>query len=63
MRILWRILSYLGKYKWQLIFAYVTMFIGLAALLAVPRLVEYVIDEGIDAGNRQVVVLGSLAIV
>ena len=63
MRVLWRILSYVGKYKWQLVLAYTTMFIGLAALLAVPRLVEYVIDEGIDAGNRRVVLLGSLAIV
>lgn len=46
-----------------MVFAYTTMFIGLAALLAVPRLVEYVIDEGIDAGNSRVVVIGSLAIV
>lgn len=63
MRILWRILSYVGKYKWLLILAYATMFIGLAALLAVPRLVEYVIDEGIDAGDRRAVLIGSLAIV
>jgi len=63
LRVLWRILSYVGIYKWQLVLAYTTMFIGLAALLAVPRLVEYVIDDGIDAGNRRVVLLGSLAIV
>lgn len=63
MRILWRILTYVGKHKWQLILAYATMFIGLAALLAVPRLIEYVIDQGIDAGDRRVVAIGSLAIV
>lgn len=62
MRVLLRILGYLGRYKWLVVFAYVSMFIGLAALLLVPRLVQYVIDDGIAEGDNNVVLLGSLFI-
>jgi ATP-binding cassette subfamily B protein len=63
LRVLWRIIRYLGKYKRDLVVAYVSMFIALAALLAVPALIEYVIDDGIDGGNRTIVVWGAVAIV
>lgn len=59
MRVLLRILGYLGRYKWLVIFAYVSMFIGLAAMLLVPRLVQYVIDDGIAANDNRVVMLGA----
>src|SRR5690606_33396461 len=54
---------YLDKYRGQLIIAYLALFIGLAAILAVPQLVRYVIDHGIGDDNRSVVLLGSFAIV
>lgn len=40
-----------------------TLFIALAAILAVPRLVRYVIDNGIAEGDRSVIFWGSAAIV
>jgi ATP-binding cassette, subfamily B, multidrug efflux pump len=61
-RVLLRILGYLGRYKWQVVIAYVSMFIGLAAMLMVPRLVQYVIDDGIAANDNRVVFLGALFI-
>ncbi len=39
------------------------MFIGLAAMLAVPQLIRYVIDEGISKDNNSIVIWGALAIV
>ncbi len=42
--------------------AYVSMFIGLGSMLLVPRLVKYVIDDGISASDNRVVVLGALYI-
>jgi ATP-binding cassette, subfamily B, multidrug efflux pump len=61
-RVLLRILGYLGRYKWLVVVAYVSMFIGLAAMLLVPRLVQYVIDDGIAANDNRVVFLGALFI-
>jgi ATP-binding cassette subfamily B protein len=63
LRVLWRIIGYLGKYKRDLVVAYISLFIAIAALLAVPALIEYVIDEGIDNDNRSVVIWGAVAIV
>lgn len=57
-----RILGYLGRYKWLVVIAYVSMFIGLAAMLLVPRLVQYVIDDGIAENDNRVVFLGALFI-
>ena len=62
MRVLLRILGYLGRYKLNVVVAYVSMFIGLAAMLLVPRLVQYVIDDGIAEGDNNVVLLGALFI-
>ncbi len=63
MGVLWRVIRYLSNYKMNLVVAYTSMFIGLAAMLAVPKLIGYVIDEGIDNDNNAVVVWGSIAIV
>ena len=62
MRVLLRILGYLGQYKLLVLFAYVSMFIGLAAMLLVPRLVQYVIDDGIAENDNRVVLLGAVFI-
>ncbi|MFW6074627.1 MAG: ABC transporter ATP-binding protein [Chloroflexota bacterium] len=63
MRTLWRILSYLNKYKGQLVIAYAALFIGLGSMLAVPQLVRYVIDTGIGDDNTSVVLWGAVAII
>ncbi len=63
MRTLWRVLKYLHKYKGQLVIAYIALFIGVGAMLVVPKLVEYIIDEGISGDNNSVVVWGATAIV
>ncbi|MEZ4520050.1 MAG: ABC transporter ATP-binding protein [Thermomicrobiales bacterium] len=63
MRVLWRIVKYLGKYKGTLIFGYVALFIGLGSMLAVPQFIRYVVDEGIGQDNNSVVIWGSLAII
>ena len=63
MRVLWRIVRYLGKYKSSLVIGYVSLFLGLAAMLAVPQFIGYVIDDGIADDNNSIVIWGSLAIV
>ena len=63
MRVLWRIIRYLSEYKLQLVVGYVSLFIGLGAMLAVPQLIGYVIDEGISADNDSVVIWGAVAII
>jgi ATP-binding cassette, subfamily B, multidrug efflux pump len=61
-RVLLRILGYLGRYKWLVILAYVSMFIGLGSMLLVPRLIQYVIDDGIAGNDDRVLLLGALFI-
>ncbi len=58
-RTILRILGYLGRYKWQVILAYVSMFIGLGTVLLIPRLVQYVIDDGIAPGESRVILIGA----
>src|SRR5690554_1808197 len=61
--VLSRIFSYLRPYKTRVVLAYLALFIGTGMQLAVPRLVEYVIDDGLVQANLRVVTLGSLAII
>ena len=63
MRILTRILGYLGPYKWRVVLAYIALSIGIGMQLLTPRLVEYVIDRGLTRPNYHAVTVGSLAIV
>lgn len=63
MGVLSRIFSYLRPYKTRVVLAYLALFIGTGMQLAVPRLVEYVIDDGLVQANLRVVTLGSLAII
>ncbi|HMM40449.1 MAG TPA: ABC transporter ATP-binding protein [Thermomicrobiales bacterium] len=63
MRVIWRILTYLKPYRWRLIIAYACLFIAIGAQLAVPRLVQQVIDEGIVKDDRSAILTGSLLII
>lgn len=47
MKILVRILKYLAPYKWQLIFVYAALFIGMGFHLLIPQLLANAIDHGI----------------
>ncbi len=63
MRILLRILRYLGPYKRRVVLAYIALTIGVGMQLLTPRLVEYVIDRGLTRPNYHAVTMGSVAIV
>ncbi len=63
MRVIWRILTYLKPYRWRLVIAYVCLFIAIGAQLAVPRLIQRVIDEGIVNDDRSAILTGSLLII
>jgi ATP-binding cassette subfamily B protein len=63
LRIIVRILKYLSAYRGRLIIAYVCLFAAIAAQLTVPKLVQYVIDDGIVGGKSSVILTGSLLIV
>jgi ATP-binding cassette subfamily B protein len=62
-RILLRILRYLGPYKRRVVLGYIALAIGIGMQLLTPRLVEYVIDRGLTRPNYHAVTVGSLAIV
>ncbi len=47
MKILIRILKYLAPYKWQLVFVYAALFIGMGFQLLIPQLLARAIDNGI----------------
>lgn len=49
MRILIRILKYLLPYKWQLVYVYAALFLGMGFQLAIPALLARAIDNGILA--------------
>jgi len=62
-RIIWRIIRYLNVYRWPLLIAYVSLFAALAAQLTVPKLVQWVIDDGIAGGERPIILQGAMLIV
>lgn len=51
MKILFRILRYLTPYKWQLVFVYAALFLGMGFQLLIPQLLARAIDGGILAGD------------
>ncbi|HUG13541.1 MAG TPA: ABC transporter ATP-binding protein [Thermomicrobiales bacterium] len=63
MNIILRILGFLRPYRWQLVVAYVSLFLALAAQLSIPKLIQYVIDDGIAPNQTDVVTIGALLIV
>ncbi|MGA7671131.1 MAG: ABC transporter ATP-binding protein [Nitrolancea sp.] len=63
MRVLLRILRYLGPYKRRVVFGYLALAIATGMQLVTPRLVEYVIDNGLVTPSQRVVMVGSIAVV
>ena len=63
MRVIWRILTYLKPYPLSLVVAYVCLFVATGAQLAVPRLVQRVIDHGIVQNDQHAILTGSLLII
>ncbi len=63
MRVLLRILRYLGPYKRRVVFGYLALAIATGMQLLTPRLVEYVIDGGLVTPSYRVVTIGSIAVV
>lgn len=61
--ILGRIFRYLEPYWRREVVAYLALFIGMGMQLVVPRLVQYVFDEGLQRNDMRVITVGSLAIV
>lgn len=59
MRIIWRILGYLRPYRVALVIAYISLFIAISAQLTVPKLIGHVIDDGIAADDRDVILTGA----
>ena len=57
-----RILRYARPYRRHIGVFLLTTVIGAASAAAVPLLLKYVIDSGVVAGQREVVVLGALAV-
>lgn len=47
MKILIRILKYLGPYKWQLVWVYAALFLGMGFQLVIPEMLARAIDHGI----------------
>ena len=60
MKALWRILGNLKPYRWQVILAIAAIAGTVVADLAIPRLTERAIDQGIQLGNINVVVTSAL---
>jgi len=62
-RVLLRILGYLHPYKRRVVLAYLALAIATGMQLLTPRLVEYVIDNGLVTPSHRVVTIGSVAVV
>jgi ATP-binding cassette subfamily B protein len=62
-RVLSRILSYLIPYWRRTLVAVLALFLGMAMQLAIPRLVQYVIDDGLVRQSLRVVTIGAVAMI
>jgi len=62
-RIIWRILGFLRPYRAALVVAYISLFIAVSAQLTVPILIGHVIDDGIAADDRDVILTGAFLII
>jgi ATP-binding cassette, subfamily B, multidrug efflux pump len=62
-RVLIRILGYLKAYLRYATLGYIALLLGLAMQLAIPRLVAYIIDEGLVAESTRVLTFGVLGII
>ena len=60
MKSLWRILGFVKPYKWPAILALALLVGMVISDLAIPRLTQTIIDEGIEKGDMQVVLVTAL---
>jgi len=56
MKSLWRLYKYMKPYRWEAIAALLLLIGVVAADLAIPRLTQRVIDEGVRAQNMPVII-------
>ncbi len=59
MHSLWRIFRFMKPYGWYLFFGFWTTLLPVAMELSVPRLLQFMIDDGIRPGEWDVIVLGA----
>jgi ATP-binding cassette subfamily B protein len=60
MRSLPRILRFIRPYRWIVIIGLFTVILPVTMQLIVPRMLQYIIDQGIRAGNLEVIIQGAL---
>lgn len=60
MKMLRRMVRFMVPYRWVAIIGLLTVILPVAMELVIPRMLQYVIDQGIRASNQQVIVWGSL---
>ncbi len=63
MRLILRLLGYLRPYKWQAIFSYGALVIGVGLQLALPLLVREAANRGVQSRDESVLTYAALAIV
>ena len=59
MKSLRRIFSFMKPYRWYLFFGFWTTVLPVAMELSVPRLLQYIIDQGIRPGSMDVILQGT----
>ena len=59
MRGLARVIRYVGPYKWMAVLGLVTTILPVLMELVTPRMVQFIIDQGIRAGDMVAVWQGS----
>ena len=60
MKSLWRIFRFMKPYGWYLVLGFVTTVLPVAMELSVPRLLQFMIDDGIRPRALDVILLGAL---
>ena len=63
MNALWKVLRYLKPYRWMVVAGILATALAVPLDLAVPRLAQRAIDQGIRVGNTQVVLTSALLMV
>ena len=56
---LWRISRFMRPYGWFLFFGFITTVLPVAMELSVPRLLQYIIDDGIRPRQMEAILLGA----
>ncbi len=62
MKSLRQLIPYVKPYRWAAIFSVVTAFLMVASELVVPRLLQYLIDQGIRPADTHALIIGVLLI-